>query len=122
MLIDLNDSNYSSHVESFDGPIFIDFYSPTCGPCQEVLAQLPHLDNYFKDEAMIAKVNVTENPKLAKLRVHHKSEPHNRYVKPFVPNIFANTPQGKNRMNGKCHESWLPVPPQATQDSLLAPS
>ena len=66
MLIDLNDSNYSSHVESFDGPIFIDFYSPTCGPCQEVLAQLPHLDNYFKDEAMIAKVNVTENPKLAK--------------------------------------------------------
>lgn len=66
MLIDLNDTNYTSHVASFDGPIFIDFYSPTCGPCQEVLAQLPHLDNVFKETAMIAKVDVTQSPKLAK--------------------------------------------------------
>lgn len=66
MLIDLDDTNYTSHVESFDGPIFIDFYSPTCGPCQEVLAILPNLADVFQDDAMIAKVDVTQNPKLAK--------------------------------------------------------
>ena len=65
MVIELTDQNYSELVEHSDKPIFIDFYSPMCGPCQEVLAGLPHLDNYFKDEAIIAKVDVTRNPKLA---------------------------------------------------------
>ncbi|MEA3373209.1 MAG: thioredoxin domain-containing protein [Campylobacterota bacterium] len=65
-MIELTDTNYTAHVESYAGPIFIDFYSPMCGPCQEVLTQLPHLENYFKERAMIAKVNVTQNPKLAK--------------------------------------------------------
>ncbi len=65
-MIELTDDNYTAHVEAYEGPIFIDFYSPMCGPCQEVLAQLPHLENYFKENAMIAKVNVTQNPKLAK--------------------------------------------------------
>jgi thioredoxin-like negative regulator of GroEL len=66
MVIELNDGNYSELVEHSDKAIFIDFYSPMCGPCQEVLAGLPHLENYFKEEVIIAKVDVTQNPKLAK--------------------------------------------------------
>jgi len=66
MIIELTDEAYSQLVESSDKAIFIDFYSPMCGPCQELLGQLPHVDNYFKDEAIIAKVNVTQNPRLAK--------------------------------------------------------
>lgn len=66
MVIELRDENYVELVESCDKAIFIDFYSPMCGPCQELLANLPHLDNYFKDEAVIAKVDVTQNPRLAK--------------------------------------------------------
>jgi len=65
MVIELNDGNYSELVESSDKAIFIDFYSPMCGPCQEVLARLPHLESYFKEEAVIAKVDVTQNPRLA---------------------------------------------------------
>ncbi len=65
MVIELSDESYVELVEKSDKAIFIDFYSPMCGPCQEVLANLPHLDNYFKDEAVIAKVDVTRNPKLA---------------------------------------------------------
>lgn len=65
MVIELRDENYSELVEKSDKAIFIDFYSPLCGPCQEVLAQLPHLENYFKEEAVIAKVDVTQNPRLA---------------------------------------------------------
>ena len=65
MIIALNDENYSHFVETSEKTIFIDFYSPSCGPCQELLSQLPHLDSYFKEEALIAKVDVSNNPKLA---------------------------------------------------------
>ena len=65
MVIELTDAQYTEFVENTDKAIFIDFYSPMCGPCQEVLANLPHLENYFKDEAIIAKVDVTQNPRLA---------------------------------------------------------
>jgi thioredoxin 1 len=65
MVIELCDESYSELVEKSDKAIFIDFHSPMCGPCQEVLAQLPYLERYFKEEAVIAKVDVTQNPKLA---------------------------------------------------------
>ena len=66
MIVELSDAQYTEFVTQTDKAIFIDFYSPMCGPCQEVLANLPHIDNFFKDEAIIAKVDVTQNPKLAK--------------------------------------------------------
>ncbi len=64
-MIELTDTTYSDFVSTTDKPLFIDFYSPTCGPCQQVLALLPHLEEYFGDEAVIAKVDVSRNPKLA---------------------------------------------------------
>jgi len=65
MIIELNDENYSHFIETSDKAIFIDFYSPTCGPCQTLIKQLSHLDNYFNEEALITKVDVTSNPRLA---------------------------------------------------------
>jgi len=65
MIIELNDENYSEFILTCDKAVFIDFYSPSCGPCQSLMTQLPHIDKYFKDEAVIAKVDVTQNPKLA---------------------------------------------------------
>jgi len=65
MIIELSDENYSEFIQDCDKPVFIDFYSPSCGPCQELMSQLPHIENYFKEEAVIAKVDVTHNPKLA---------------------------------------------------------
>lgn len=65
MIIELNDTNYSEFIHTLDKALFIDFYSPSCGPCQELMTQLPRLKNYFKEEAIIAKVNVSTNPKLA---------------------------------------------------------
>jgi thioredoxin-like negative regulator of GroEL len=65
MVFELNDTNYSQTVEENNKAIFIDFYSPSCGPCQELLPKLPGLAEVFKDEALICKVDVTLNPKLA---------------------------------------------------------
>jgi thioredoxin 1 len=64
-MIDLTDQTYTDFIAGTDKTVFIDFYSPTCGPCQQVLALLPQLETYFDDEAIIAKVDVSRNPKLA---------------------------------------------------------
>ena len=64
-MTELTDDIYSGFIAETDKAVFIDFYSPTCGPCQQVLAQLPQLESYFGNEAVIAKVDVTRNPKLA---------------------------------------------------------
>lgn len=66
MAFELTDENYVSTVEATNVAIFIDFYSLTCGPCQEVLPLLDLLEAYFGERALICKVNVSQNPKLAK--------------------------------------------------------
>ncbi len=66
MALELTDKNYVITIENTDVAIFIDFYSPTCGPCQEVLAQLEVLETYFGNRVAICKVDISRNPKLAK--------------------------------------------------------
>jgi len=62
---ELSDKNYTAFIENTNGVVFIDFYSPTCAPCQTLLSYLPHLvQHYKKEDVVIAKVNVTLNPKL----------------------------------------------------------
>ncbi len=65
MIVDIDDFNYSKIVEDCDTPIFIDFYSPSCPPCQELLPLLEPLDEYAKGEVLIAKVDVSRSPKIA---------------------------------------------------------
>ncbi len=65
MVIELTDANYTQTISENDTPIFIDFYSPTCGPCQMILPLLDRIDAHFEGEALICKVNVAMNPKLS---------------------------------------------------------
>jgi len=66
-ILELSDINYTSFIEETESAVFIDFYSPTCGLCQTLLTFLPKLQEHYQDEAIvIAKVNITKNPKLAK--------------------------------------------------------
>ncbi|MEA2110726.1 MAG: thioredoxin domain-containing protein [Campylobacterota bacterium] len=66
MAFELTDENYVTTVEDTKVAMFIDFYSPTCGPCQEIQPLMDLLEAYFGDRALICKVNVQQNPKLAK--------------------------------------------------------
>jgi len=66
-VLELSDTNYSSFIQETKSVVFIDFYSPTCGPCQTLLTFLPKLQEHYQDtDVVIAKVNVAKNPKLAK--------------------------------------------------------
>lgn len=74
MVHDINDHNYESFLETQKGYIFIDFYSPTCGPCQELLPLLPRIDAFFNEEKReeikaplhVGSCLIGQNPKLAR--------------------------------------------------------
>jgi len=66
--MELTDNNYESIIKNNDKPVFIDFYSPTCGPCQ-LLSKLidEKLEKYGEENGVVVvKCNVTTNPKLVK--------------------------------------------------------
>jgi len=66
-ILELTDSNYSDFIQETSSALFIDFYSPSCGPCQTLMTYLPQIvENYKDDKVTIAKVDISTNPKLAK--------------------------------------------------------
>jgi len=65
--MELTDNNYTDIIKNHEKPVFIDFYSPTCGPCQ-ILTKLidEKLEAYGKEnDVSVVKCNIRENPKLA---------------------------------------------------------
>lgn len=47
-------------------PVLVDFYSPTCPPCRKLGPTIEKLADQYKDQAVIAKVNVDDLPELAR--------------------------------------------------------
>lgn len=47
--------------------VLVDFYADWCGPCQALLPTLENISDQYKDQAVIAKVNVDKNPELSRL-------------------------------------------------------
>jgi len=65
MIKELTDKNYSEMINNYNGIFFVDFYSPSCGPCQNLSEFLPHLENkYIDNKIKFLKCNITENPKI----------------------------------------------------------
>jgi|GEM_PF-672510 len=65
MLVNLTDKNYADFVEQTNKPIFIEFMTPMCGACQQLEPILEQMDMHYKSEVVVAKVDVSSNPKLA---------------------------------------------------------
>jgi len=65
--MELTDKNYTNIIKKNETPVFVYFYSPTCGPCQ-MLSKLidERLEAYGEENNIkVVKCNITGNPKLA---------------------------------------------------------
>lgn len=63
--MELNTNNFDQTVSNTDRPVLIDFWAPWCGPCRMQSPIVETLAEEVEDSALIAKVNVDENPELA---------------------------------------------------------
>jgi len=52
-------------VKALDKPVLIDFWAPWCGPCRMQGPILDQVAAQVGDRAVVAKVNVDEEPELA---------------------------------------------------------
>ena len=65
--MELTDNNYTNLIKNNESPVFIDFYSPTCGPCQMLTKLIDEkLEVYGEENGIkVVKCDVSHNPKLA---------------------------------------------------------
>ena len=65
--MELTDSNYENIIKNNEIPVLIDFYSPTCGPCQMLTKLIDQkLEKYGEENGVkVVKCDISNNPKLA---------------------------------------------------------
>lgn len=65
MIKELTDKNYTELID-VDKNIFIDFYSPTCGPCQILKSFLPKIAEFAEsNNTVVYSCDISKNPKIS---------------------------------------------------------
>ena len=57
---------FEEKVLEADKPVLVDFYADWCGPCKMMIPVLDELSAEKADELTIYKINVDENPDIAR--------------------------------------------------------
>jgi len=62
----LNENNFQAEVLGSDRPVLVDFWAAWCGPCRAIAPTLEQLAGEYEGTVTIGKLNVDENPGLAR--------------------------------------------------------
>ncbi len=60
--VELTDSEFQSFIQNASLPVMVDFYSPTCGPCQSIAPIIANLAGEYLGRVIIAKLDTSSNP------------------------------------------------------------
>jgi thioredoxin 2 len=67
--VELMDSEFQSFITEAKLPVMVDFYSPTCGPCNAIAPVVNTMSKEYLGKVVIAKINTSDNPGTA---MHYK--------------------------------------------------
>ena len=61
----ITDQNFNEYIPNKDMPVLVDFWAPWCGPCRVVGPIIDELAEEYQGRAIVAKINIDQNPSLA---------------------------------------------------------
>jgi len=65
-VIHATESSFPDQVLRSDQPVLVDFWAEWCGPCRAIAPVLEEVATARQDSLRVVKVNVDENPQLAR--------------------------------------------------------
>ena len=62
----MSDASFEAEVLKSNEPVLVDFWAPWCGPCNQLTPTIEKLSADYKNRVLVAKVNIDDEPELAK--------------------------------------------------------